>query len=112
MGKLIYMIAIFFVMVFFILMTSIFSIFGLHAKTNAKFFVPPNKDIYECTLQHFDENHLEQFQLGKDQIITCYYKCVDTHGAFKWVEKIKDKRGCKFNTRVYKTEAAVWKWIK
>jgi len=88
------------------------SVFGLHAKTNAKFFVPPNKDIYECTLQYFDENHLEQFQLGKDQIITCFYKCVDTHGAFRWVERIKDKRGCKFNTRIYKTEAAVWKWFK
>ena len=112
MGKLIYMIAIFFVMIFVILMISVFSIFGLHAKTNTKYFVPPNKDIYECQLQYFDENHLEQFQLGRDQVITCYYKCVDTHGAFKWVERIKDERGCKFNTRVYKTEAMVWKWFK
>jgi len=90
---------------------SMFSIFGLHAH-EIKFYVPPNKDIYECQLQRLNENHLEQFELGKDRIITCLYRCEDSHGAFKWIERTNQNGGCKFNTRVYKTQAMVWKWFK
>ena len=86
-----------------------FSIFGLHAEST-KFFVPPNKDIYECNLQWIHENHLEQFRFGDKRLLTCVYKCQDTHGQFDWVEKTWDKKGCKIHSRVYKTQAGLdWK---
>ena len=92
-----------------LLLISLFSIFGLHAQS-AKFYVPPNKDIYECDLQWVHENHLEQFELGEKRILTCVYKCQDTHGQFDWFERTWDEKGCKIHSRVYKTQAKlVWK---
>ena len=100
MGKLIYIIAVFFFTIFFILMISILSIFGLHAKIPpTEFYIPPNKDIYECKLQWIHEN-----DISSQRMLTCLYKCEDTHGTFEWYEKSWDNKGCKIRTRVYKTE--------
>ena len=108
MGKLIYIIASLFFMIFFILLISLFRIFGLHAKVpNSEFYVPPNKDIFECKLQWIHENHNEQFLLNHERMLTCVYKCKDTHGTFRWHEKSWDQKGCKINSRVYKTEIGI-----
>ncbi len=89
-----------------LLLISLFSIFGLHA-AHSNFYVPPNKDIYECELKSLHENNLEQFRNKEQEIIICLYLCQDTHGTFEWFERTKDLKGCKYNTRVYKTEAGL-----
>ena len=105
MGKLIYLIASLFFMICLILIISIFSVFGLHAKVpHSEFYVPPNKDIYECKLQWIHENQRSQFFYNEKPLLTCVYKCEDTHGTFEWYEKSWDQKGCKIKTRVYKTE--------
>ena len=79
---------------------SMLSIFGLHARIpQTEFYVPPNKDIYECRLQWIHEN-----DITSQRMLTCLYKCEDTHGTFEWYEKSWDNKGCKIKTRVYKTE--------
>ena len=108
-SKIIHFLILFVLGIGVLLLISLFSIFGLHAQS-AKFYVPPNKDIYECNLQWVHENHLEQFRFGERRLLTCVYKCQDTHGQFDWVEKTWDKKGCKIHSRVYKTQAGLdWK---
>jgi len=104
-NKFINFLCVFVLTIFLILIISMFSIFGLHARIpNTEFYVPPNKDIYECRLQWIHENHNEQFLLNQERLLTCVYKCKDTHGTFRWHEKSWDRKGCKINSRVYKTE--------
>ena len=105
MNKIFYIISCLIIFVLGLSIISFTSINGLHAKIpQTEFYVPPNKDIYECRLQWIHENHNEQFLLNHERLLTCVYKCKDTHGTFRWYEKSCDKKGCKIKTRVYKTE--------
>jgi len=70
---------------------------GLHARIpSSEFYVPPNKDIYECKLQWINEHYPPD--------LMCLYKCEDTHHTFEWYEKSWDQKGCKLRTRVYKSQ--------
>lgn len=90
---------------FAILIVGLTTSMGLHAGIpQSEFFVPPNEDIYECRLQWIHENHNEQFLLGEKRLLTCVYKCKDVSGTFRWLDKSWDEKGCKINSRVYKTE--------
>lgn len=108
-NKIIHFLILFVLGIGLLLLISLFSIFGLHA-AHANFYVPPNKDIYECELKSLHENTLEQFRNEEEKVITCLYLCQDTHGVFEWVEKTKDLKGCKYRARLYKTESGFnWK---
>ena len=76
---------------------------GLHAKIpSSEFYVPPNKDIYECRLQHIHESNMIV-----PPSLTCLYKCEDTHGTFQWYEESWDQKGCKIKTRLYRTDIGI-----
>ena len=97
MNKFIILLSSLIVLILGLLIISFTSINGLHARIPpSEFFVPPNKDIYECKLQWINENLPPN--------LMCLYKCRDTHGTFEWYEKSWNNKGCKIKTRVYKTE--------
>ena len=100
MNKIFYIISCLTIIIFGLIIISFTSIYGLHAKIpKSEFYVPPNKDIYECKLQWIHDNDITM-----QRMLTCLYKCEDTHGTFEWYEKSWDNKGCKIRTRVYKTE--------